>query len=110
MPVCPEQLAGLPTPRPEIEFRGGDGESLIEGGARALSKDGTDYTEALLRGAGEVLRIARLYGIKNAVLKDGSPSCGVAYVYVGGRKAKGAGVTAALLKSAGIEVRTVDSI
>jgi uncharacterized protein YbbK (DUF523 family) len=101
LPVCPEQLAGLPTPRPAIEFkRGGE----------AVGKDGADYSEALLKGARETLRVAELYGIKEALLKDGSPSCGVSYVYSGGKRISGKGVTAALLEGKGIRVRTVDSL
>lgn len=110
LPVCPEQLAGLPTPRPAIEFKGGDGKALIEGTAEAAGEDGAGYSSVMLKGAEETLRIALLYGIKEAVLKDGSPSCGVTYAHMDGAKKPGRGVTAELLYRHGITVRTVDTL
>jgi uncharacterized protein YbbK (DUF523 family) len=85
IPVCPEQLAGLPTPRPPVEFRGGAGGHILDDEALAIGKDGNDYSSALIKGAGEALRIASLYEVREAVLRDGSPSCGVTYVYKDGR-------------------------
>lgn len=110
IPVCPEQLGGLPTPRPQVDFRGGDGGQLLEGKAKAVTSDGVDFSDALIKGAGEVLRLAETSGIKSAILKDGSPSCGVNYVYINGVKTPGKGVTAKLLTGNGIEVITVDSL
>lgn len=110
LPVCPEQLAGLPTPRPPLEFEGGDGWEALSGRASATDAEGKDFSGALIRGAKEVLRIAELYGITEAILKDGSPSCGVAYVYLNGKKTAGIGVTASLLRMKGIKVLTVDSL
>jgi|Deesub1362A_J573_1020465.scaffolds.fasta_scaffold00168_36 uncharacterized protein YbbK (DUF523 family) len=110
IPVCPEQLAGLSTPRTPIEFRGGDGKSLLEGKTKAVGADSADYSSVLIRGAEESLRIAKLYGIKEAVLKDGSPSCGVTYVYSEGVRIPGRGVTAEMLRRNGIKVKTVDSL
>lgn len=110
VPVCPEQLAGLPTPRPYIEFRNGDGKALLNRDAKAIGKDGFDYSKTLWRGAAETLRIAKLYGIKEAILKDGSPSCGTTYVRIDGSKCHGKGVTAAMLESEGLMVRTVDTL
>lgn len=110
VPICPEQIAGLPTPRPMIEFRGGDGVAVLSGNARAVSATGEDCTAVLRKGAEEVLRIARLYDIRAAIFKDGSPSCGVSYVYIEGKASGGQGVTTAVLIRAGLEVKTVDSI
>lgn len=110
LPVCPEQLAGLGTPRAPVEFSSGSGGGLLEMKARAVGSDGVDYTEAFIRGAREVLRLARLYGIEQAVMKDGSPSCGVTYVYSGGSRCDGRGVCAELLAKNGIKVMTVDSL
>lgn len=111
VPVCPEQLAGLPTPRPTVEFRGGgSGAGLLDGNVRLEGADGEDYTDSFLRGAEEVLRIARMLGIKEAVLKDSSPSCGVTYVYADGSRAEGRGVCAELLERNNIRVRIVDSL
>ncbi len=107
IPVCPEQLGGLPTPRPPMELRGGDGEAVWEGKARVVNERGEDVTEALKRGAQEVLRLAKLLGIRLAFLQEKSPSCGVSLVWVDGRLTEGSGVTAALLKREGIEVRGI---
>jgi uncharacterized protein YbbK (DUF523 family) len=110
IPLCPEQLAGLPTPRPSIEFEGGDGALLLDGKTRAVSVEGLDCSAALLKGAEEALSIAMRYGIEGAVLKDGSPSCGVTYVHSRGARTSGTGVTAGLLERNGMKVLTVDSL
>ncbi len=99
VPVCPEQLGGLPTPRPPSE-RLGD---------RVLAKDGADVTDAFRRGAEETLRLIRALGCREAVLKARSPSCGCGTIYDGtfsGRVVPGDGVTAALLVENGVRVLT----
>jgi uncharacterized protein YbbK (DUF523 family) len=103
IPVCPEQLGGLPTPREPAEIVGG----------RVLTKSGKDVTENFERGAMETLKIAKLFNIKEAILKQGSPSCGCGRVYDGtfsGKTIKGDGVTAALLKRNGIKVVTEEDL
>jgi uncharacterized protein YbbK (DUF523 family) len=110
IPVCPEQLGGLPTPRPPLQFMKGDGRTVLEQGDVVVYGNGTDYTDHLIRGAEEVLRIADMFKIKKAIFKDGSPSCGVTYVWVSGRKQAGKGITTWLLWRNGIEVKTIDSI
>lgn len=104
VPVCPEQLGGLPTPRAPASVVGGDGGDVLDGKARVLTVDGDDVTSSFLRGAHEVLSIARMAGCRNAVLKSKSPSCGSGSA-VGGVL----GVTAALLKREGISTRDEDS-
>ena len=97
IPVCPEQLGGLPTPRSPSE-RQGD---------RVVSRQGRDVTAEYRRGAEETLRLARLYGCTAAVLKEKSPSCGCGRIYDGtfsGTLTDGDGVTAELLKENGIRV------
>lgn len=97
IPVCPEQLGGLSTPRPPAEQR--------EGGV--FTQTGDDVTCQYRRGAEEALRLARLYGCTTAVLKERSPSCGSGQIYDGsfsGRLTPGDGVTAALLRANGIVV------
>lgn len=97
IPVCPEILGGLPTPRVPAERQG----------ERVVARDGADVTAAYRRGAEEALRLARLYGAKYALLKERSPSCGSGAVYDGafcGRLVPGDGVTAALLKAHGVAV------
>ena len=109
IPVCPEQLGGLPTPRvPSERQRTKDGEirSFMRPGA-VLAKDGKDVTANYRKGAEIALDIARLNGIDLAVLKSGSPSCGKDIIYDGsftGAKAKGDGVTVEMLKKAGFKV------
>lgn len=97
IPVCPEQLGGLSTPRTPSE-RKGDG---------VVSSEGEDRTDAFLRGAEEALRIAKLYGCESAILKERSPSCGNKEVYDGnftGTLVSGEGVTAELLRANGLKV------
>ena len=104
IPVCPEQLGGLPTPRIPSSIRGGDGREVWQGCARVMNKAGEDLTDAFLRGAREVLRIAQMAGAKRAILKDHSPSCGCLAIYRGEELAAGVGVTALLLAGNGLEV------
>lgn len=104
--VCPEQLGGLSTPRMPAEIIG-KSENILEGIDKIVDKNNIDVTKEFLKGAEETLKIANLYKIKKAILKEGSPSCGVNYVYDGsftGKKIKGNGLTAELLIKSGIEV------
>ena len=97
IPVCPEQLGGLPTPRENSEIRG----------KRVISRSGRDETKNLERGAREVLKLAKLFGIKEAIFKQKSPSCGSGQIYDGtfsGKIIKGDGITTSLLKKNGIKV------
>lgn len=99
IPVCPEQLGGLTTPRQPAEIRDG----------RVLSRGGQDVTAQFQRGAAIALEMAREYGCHEAILKARSPSCGKGWIYDGGfagQLKKGDGVTAALLIANGIVVRT----
>jgi len=108
IPVCPEQLGGLPTPRPRAEIVGGDGVDVLKGQARVLAEDGRDVTAFFVRGARETARLAALSGSEVAVLKDGSPSCGCVWISDGGfsgGRVRGVGVAAAALADAGVEVR-----
>lgn len=101
LPVCPEMDGGLPAPRPPFELRDG----------RALDKDGRDVTEAVLAGAQLALDKARRHGLKLAVLKERSPSCGSRSVYDGtfsGRVIAGQGLAAALLAKNGLTVLNED--
>ena len=95
VPVCPEQLGGLPTPRKPSERRG----------ERVVMSDGRDVTAEYRRGAEEALRLARLYGCTAAVLKERSPSCGSGQIYDGsfsGTLTDGWGTAAALLREHGV--------
>ena len=97
VPVCPEQLGGLPTPRTPAERIG----------SQVLTKDGRDVTAEYRRGAEQALHLARVCGCRIALLKERSPSCGSGTIYDGtfsGTLTEGDGVTAALLREAGIAV------
>jgi len=109
VPVCPEQLGGLPTPRSPAVIVGGDGHDVLAGRARLVNGDGQDVTEHFLRGAREVLALAQRLGIRKAWLKSKSPSCGLGGLSDGlGGVRPGDGVTAALLIENGIEVVCVE--
>ena len=110
IPVCPEQLGGLPTPRPRAEIRNGDGHDVLSKRTVVLSGDGEDLTEQFIKGAHEVLKLVEVMKIDEAILKDGSPSCGVNYINRMGYKVKGMGVMAALLSLKGIKVRSNDPL
>ena len=109
IPVCPEQLGGLTTPRLPAEISGGTGTDVLDGNARVILKDGTDVTGNFLNGARETLKIARLAGAQQAIMKSGSPSCGYGKICNGtfsGKKREGNGVTADLLLRNGIKICT----
>lgn len=98
VPVCPEVLGGLPTPRPPAE---------IQSGGRVVNREGVDVTQEYLAGAELALSLARESGCTLAVLKEKSPSCGSGEIYDGtfsGRLVPGQGVAARLLEENGIRV------
>ena len=97
IPVCPEQLGGLPTPRVPSEC-------LDD---RVINQAGEDVTAQFERGAGEALKFCRLYGCEAAILKEKSPSCGFGKIYDGSFShtlIPGDGKTAALLRQEQIPV------
>lgn len=103
VPVCPEQLGGLPTPRPPAE-RQGD---------RIVTREGQDVTAQYRRGAQEALKLARLLQCQGAVLKARSPSCGCGEIYDGtftSTRISGDGVTAALLRAEGFALWTEETL
>lgn len=103
IPVCPEQLGGLPTPRENSERKG----------KKVITISGKDETENFERGAREVLKLAGLFGIKEAIFKQKSPSCGCGQIYDGtfsGKLIKGDGVTTELLKKNGLKVITEEDL
>lgn len=107
VPVCPEQLGGLPTPREGAHLEGGDGVDVLDGNAAVVTENGRDVTAHFLRGAEEVLRLALSLGTREAVLKERSPSCGVTLVHRETGPVKGMGVTTALLKRHGVKVEGI---
>lgn len=104
IPICPEVLGGLSIPRAGMDIVWGEGKDVLAGNAPVISKKGEDITACLLRGAFASLQIARRFKIKEAWLKQNSPSCGCGWIKRKGKLRKGDGVTAALFKREGIKV------
>ena len=105
--LCPEVAGGLSTPRPPAEIPGGQGGQVLDGERPVLTVDGEDVSAAFLDGARQALELVRAQGIRIAVLKARSPSCGNRENYDGsfsGVKVSGEGVTAALLRREGVQV------
>lgn len=106
--VCPEVAGGLPVPRPPAEIQGGPGGlAVLAGAARVVAKTGQDVTAEFVHGAEAALEKARAHGIRVAVLKEGSPSCGSSHSYDGtfsGSRVAAPGVTTALLEQHGVRV------
>lgn len=97
IPVCPEQLGGLPTPRSPVE--------ITEG--RAVNKEGADCTEQFKKGAQEAGKLAGYFNCRAALLKANSPSCGFGRIYDGsfsGKLIEGNGITAELLHKKGLKI------
>jgi uncharacterized protein YbbK (DUF523 family) len=119
IPVCPEQLAGLPTPRICCEIVSNTKEqqaasiALNNESRKVMNKDGLDLTKEFEDGAEKTLAIAKSSNITKAILKSKSPSCGCGIIYDGtfsGKLIPGNGVTAELLLKNGIEVYTENEI
>ncbi|MEF9901197.1 MAG: DUF523 domain-containing protein [Pseudomonas sp.] len=107
VPLCPEVAGGLPTPRAPAEIPGGQGGAVLDGNAQIVTVDGEDVSAQFLAGAQRALELVRRHGIRIAVLKAGSPSCGNVLTYDGtfsGTKVSGEGVTTALLRREGVLV------
>lgn len=97
IPFCPEQAAGLPTPRKPCEIKDGS----------VYNIDGVDLTKKFLDGANETLKLCKMYNIKKAYLKSKSPSCGKGKIYDGsfsGVLTDGDGIVTKLLEENEIEV------
>lgn len=104
IPVCPETVGGLPTPRPAAE---------IQPSGRVCTAAGADVTDAYERGAAQAVRLAAATGAAGAVLKARSPSCGCHEVYDGTftrTRVPGEGVTARALRRAGVPVWSEEDV
>ncbi|MBC7264039.1 MAG: DUF523 domain-containing protein [Chloroflexi bacterium] len=107
IPFCPEVAAGMSIPREPAEIIGGEGGDVLVGEAIVREAGGREVTGIYLDGARRALDLARAEGVKVAVMKDGSPSCGRGFIYDGsftGVKKRGRGVTVAILERAGVRV------
>ena len=103
--ACPEQLGGLTTPRNPSEIVK-IGENEIND-YKLLSHEGKDVSESFIKGAKDTLKIAKIFNCTEAILKEGSPSCGSSFIYDGsftGKKICGQGVTTDLLRKNNIKV------
>jgi uncharacterized protein YbbK (DUF523 family) len=103
VPICPEQLGGLPTPRPPVE----------KNGKKVVTNNGGDFTAQFAEGAEEGFKIARLVNANEAILKSRSPSCGCGQIYDGTfskRLTKGNGIFAQLLIDHGIGVKSEEDL
>ncbi|MBS2032470.1 MAG: DUF523 domain-containing protein [Deltaproteobacteria bacterium] len=111
--ICPEVAGGLPVPRPAAEIQGGSGVDVLAGKATVARKDGSDVSAQFLSGAQAALDVAQANGVRMAILKARSPSCGKGEIHDGTfskvRK-PGDGVTAALLAQHGIAVFTDEEL
>jgi uncharacterized protein YbbK (DUF523 family) len=97
IPICPEIYGGMKTPREPAEKRGN----------KVVTKTGKDVTEYFERGSNEVLKLAKFYDCKYAILKERSPSCGYGKIYDGTftkTLVDGNGVLVELLAENGITV------
>lgn len=117
--VCPEVGGGMKIPRPPAQIVDGSGLDVLNGKARVMDNQGCDVTSFFIKGAEYALSIAQKYGIRLAVLKEKSPSCGVRRIYDGTFSSTlipGAGVTTALLAAnhirvfSELEMETVEGI
>jgi len=97
IPVCPEQMGGLPTPRIPCEIKN----------YRVFNREGEETTKYFEKGAREVMKIVEDLGIEEAIMKQGSPSCGCGQIYSGdfsGEKIEGDGITTRVLKKNGVKI------
>jgi uncharacterized protein YbbK (DUF523 family) len=105
LPVCPEQLGGLPTPRLPVEIVNGCGEDVLNGERKVINPAGEDLSKPFCRGAEEVAALVAAFPITAAIFKERSPSCGVHQIYDGSFShivVNGQGVTASRLKQLNI--------
>ena len=111
--ICPEVAGGLPVPRPPAEIQKGVGCGVLCGKSKVINLEKRNVTPAFNIGANKALELARQFRIGVAVLKNGSPSCGVTYIYDGSfssHRIPGSGVTAALLQKNGVKVFSENEI
>src|SRR5438045_8295784 len=105
--LCPEVTGGLTTPRPAAEI------TITVEGRKVLTATGQNVTAAFERGAEAAANACLAHGVRMAILKDGSPSCGSRSIYDGsfsGRRVDGEGLTATRLRTAGVRIFKEDEI
>ena len=113
VPFCPEVAGGLSVPRAPAEIQAGTGDDVLHGTARVVDREGRDVTAAFVSGAEGAVAEASRHGVRLAVLKQNSPSCGNLFIYDGtftGARREGRGVAAAALTEAGVRVFSENEI
>lgn len=103
IPVCPEIMGGMPTPRNPVEITDG----------KVFDYDGEEFTKEFEKGSEEVLKLAKLYDTTIAILKENSPSCGSNYIYDGTfnhKKIKGMGIAALKLSKENIKLFSEENV
>ncbi|EGW36549.1 DUF523 domain-containing protein [Desulfosporosinus sp. OT] len=113
IPVCPEQLGGLTTPRFPVEIIAGTGQDVLAGRCMVKGELGEDVTQQFIQGAKETIKIGEMVKVTAAILKERSPSCGVNTIYDGTfthRILLGQGVTAAILKESNIPIYSEEEL
>ena len=103
IPVCPEIMGGMPTPRNPVEISDG----------KVFDYDGEEFTKEFEKGSEEVVKLAKLYDATIAILKENSPSCGTNYIYDGTfnhQKIKGMGIAAHKLSKENIKLFSEENV
>lgn len=108
IPICPEEIAGLGTPRPASHLLV-DGPEVLKGQGKVVLDNGDDVTSDFVEAAHKVLELCQANGVQEAYLKSKSPSCGHGPLKINHEQSEGSGVTAALLLAHGIKVVSVDA-
>ncbi len=108
LPICPEQLGGLPTPRAASRIVGGDGADVLAGRARVVDVHGRDNTAAFIKGARAAVRLAEEVSPAAALLRSRSPSCGPRIRVGSDAVPRPRGVSAAVLSAAGLRLLEVE--
>jgi uncharacterized protein YbbK (DUF523 family) len=108
--VCPEIVFGIP--RKKIWYQNGDGEDVINKrkNAKIINSDGKNVSLKLINSCKKICSIVKKYGIKEAILKERSPSCGLNFVYINNELTKGCGLLTAMLKKQKVKVVSEEQI
>jgi len=108
--VCPEIIFGVP--RKKIWYQNGDGEDVINKrkNAKIINSDGKNVSLKLINSCKKICSVVKKYGIKEAILKERSPSCGVNFVYINNELTKGCGLLTAMLKKQKVKIISEEQI
>jgi uncharacterized protein YbbK (DUF523 family) len=108
--ICPEIIFGVP--RKKIWYQNGDGEDVINKrkNAKIINSDGKNVSLKLMNSCKKICSVVKKYGIKEAILKERSPSCGVNFVYINNELTKGCGLLTAMLKKQKVKVISEEQI